>query len=109
DRGGTPGRRTRMRRGIEPPRLRLGHGPRGRDSEVFAHPLAAALAAEPAFAVAAETGTRVEDVGAVDPDHAGLDLRGDIEREADVLRPDRRGESVAGVVGELDRLVRRAE
>src|SRR5690606_11951346 len=45
DRGGTPGRRARMRRGIEPPRIRLGHGPRGRDSEVFAHPLAAALAA----------------------------------------------------------------
>ncbi len=70
---------------------------------------APALAAEARLAVAAETGGGVEDVGAVHPDHARLDLRGHIKREVDVFRPDRGGEAVAGVVGQFHRLVRGAE
>ena len=63
--------------------------------QIFRHALAAALAAEAAFAIAAEAGGGVEQVGAIDPDHAGLDARGDFERAIDVLasRPRRRGRS----------------
>src|SRR5690606_17762752 len=38
-----------------------------------------------------------------------LELRSDVEREVDVLRPDARGEAVARVVGEIHGLLRRAE
>jgi hypothetical protein len=49
------------------------------------HAFLAALAAEAALLVAAEADGRVEIVGGVDPHHAGLDLRRDVEREVDVL------------------------
>ena len=76
---------------------------------VLGQALAPALAAEAAFAIAAEAGGGVEQVGRIDPDDAGLDARRDLERAIDVLGPDGGGEAVAGVVGERDRLVRRAE
>ncbi len=80
--------------------LRLGVGERA---------LAAAFPPVAGFLVAAEPGGRVEQVGRVDPHHARLELRRDIEREVDRFRPDRRGEPVGGVVGERDGLLRRAE
>ena len=76
---------------------------------VLGQALAPALAAEAAFPIAAEAGRRVEHVGRIDPDHASLDARRDLKSAIDVLRPDGRREAVAGVVGESDRLVRRAE
>ena len=77
--------------------------------EVLPHPLPAALAAEPGFAVAAEAGGRIEQVGAVDPHHARLDLGRDVEREVDVLGPDARRQAVGGVVGQLHSLRGSAE
>ncbi len=82
---------------------------RRRRFEVFGQSFAPALAAEAALAIAAEAGGGVEQVGRIDPHHAGLDLRGDFERAIDVLGPHRGGEAVAGVVGERDRFVGRAE
>jgi hypothetical protein len=70
---------------------------------------APAFAAEAAFAVAAEAAGGVELVGAVDPHHAGLQARGHIQREADRLAPDAGRQAVARVVGQVHRLVRRAE
>ena len=81
----------------------------GRRAEIFGQPLAPALAAKAALAIAAEAGAGVEQVGRVDPDHAGLELRGDLKRAVEVLGPHRGGEAVARVVGERHRLVGRAE
>src|SRR5690606_27579428 len=86
------------------PEARLEGGP-----EVLEHALVPALAAEAALPVAAEAGGGVELVGRVDPHHAGLELRCDVEGEVDVLGPDAGGEAVARVVGQLDGLLRRAE
>ena len=58
---------------------------------VFEQSLFAAFAAEAGFAVAAEAARGVEQVGAVDPDSAGLDLRGEVECQVDVLAPDAGG------------------
>src|SRR6185295_15922233 len=77
--------------------------------QVLPEPFLAALAAEAALAVAAEAGGGVEEVGAVDPYRAGLDLGRQVESEVDVLGPDARREAVAGVVRQLDGLLRRAE
>ncbi len=76
---------------------------------VLPQPFLAAFAPEPALAVAAEAGRGVELVGAVDPHRAGLDLGGDLQGEVDVLGPDARGETEAGVVGELQGFFRGAE
>ena len=77
--------------------------------QVFPHALPSALSSKAGFPVAPESRRGVEQIGAVDPDDTRLDLRGHVEREVDVLRPHARGESVRRVVGELDRLGRRAE
>ena len=76
---------------------------------VLGQTFTAALAAEAAFAIAAEARGGVEHVGRIDPDDASLDAGGYLKRAIDVLRPDGRREAVARVVGESDRLVRRSE
>src|SRR5690606_27015089 len=63
-----------------------------------------AFATEAALAITAEAAGRIEHVGAVDPDDARLQLRRDMQRNVDVLAPNRGGEAVAGVVGKLHRL-----
>ena len=78
-------------------------------SRYSSRPSLSALAPEAALAVAAEAAGGVEQVGAVDPHHAGLDLRRHIEREVDALAPDAGRQSVNGVVRQLDRFARRAE
>src|SRR6185436_15907994 len=90
---------------------REGHGPRGLVLlvQVLVHPLAPALAAVAALAIAAEPARGVEQVGRVDPDGARLHLARPVEREVDVLGPDAGREAVGRVVGELDRLGGRAE
>ena len=77
--------------------------------QIFVHAFLAALAAEAAFAEAAEAARRIEHVGAVDPHHAGLQLRRDVHREVDVLAPHRSRQPVTRVVGKLDGLFRRTE
>src|SRR5690242_20597702 len=69
----------------------------------------AALPPEPRLAIPAEPGGRVEEIRRVDPDHAGLDLGRDVEREIDVLGPDARRQSVRRIVRELHGLGRSAE
>ena len=76
---------------------------------VLPHPFAPALAPEAALAIAAESRRRVEQIRRVHPHHAGLDLRRDVEREVDALRPHARRETVRRVVRERDRFFRRAE
>ena len=90
-------------------RRRIGLGLRLVGDPVFGQAFAPALAAEAAFAVAAEAGGGVEHVGRIDPDDASLDAGRDLKRAIDVLRPDGGREAVAGVVGERDRFIRRAE
>ena len=93
----------------EGPRLNRGGLFGGCGRQIFQHALAAALAPEPALAKAAETAGGVEEIGAVDPDHACLELWGNMEGEIDVFRPDGGGEAVTRVVGEFDRLAGGAE
>src|SRR5690606_30244851 len=82
------GRRGRWHEGFR----NLGRGERlfPIGDKIFVHALACAFATEPAFAVAAETGSGIPHVGAVDPDDTGLHPRRKIERDIDVFRPDRR-------------------
>src|SRR5690606_11268147 len=85
------------------------HAALPRRLHVLVQAFLAALTTEAALAIAAEAGSRVEHVRRVDPDGAGLELRCNVEREVDALRPDARGEAVARVVREVDRLGVRAE
>src|SRR5450631_3840683 len=55
--------------------------------EIFVHAFAAALAAETGLAIAAEADAGVEQIGRVDPDHAGQQFRRDIQRQPDRLAP----------------------
>jgi len=71
--------------------------------QIFEHAFAATFAAVTRLAIAAETAGSVELVGTVDPDDARFDLRGEVERDVDVLAPHTGGETVDSVVGELDR------
>src|SRR5690606_26076415 len=78
-------------------------------TQILEQAFAPTFAPESAFTVAAETRRRVEEVGAVDPHASGFDLAGNVQREVDVLAPDAGGESVAGVVRQRNRFLRRAE
>ncbi len=80
-----------------------------RRPDVLPEPFPPPFAPEPALAVPTEAGCRVELVGAVDPDGAGLDLCGNVQGEVDVLAPDAGREAVARVVRERDRLLRGPE
>lgn len=59
----------------------------------------AQLAPDTALLDAAKRHAEVAVVAAVDPDHAGLDLRGDAVRALNVLGEDGRAQTVGGVVG----------
>src|SRR5471032_1690038 len=65
---------------------------------IFVHAFASALAAVARFAVAAEAASGVELVGGVNPYDTCLDLRRDVQCEADVFAPHASGQSVDGVV-----------
>ena len=71
--------------------------------QIFQQAFPAALAAVAAFAIAAESAGGVEQVGAIDPDHAGFDLRRNVQRNVDALAPHAGGEAVHRVVGQFDR------
>jgi hypothetical protein len=77
--------------------------------QVLVHPLATTLSPEATFTVAAESGGGIEQIRAVDPHHARLDLRRDVEREIDALAPHTRRETVLRVVGKSHRFGRSAE
>src|ERR1051325_7312084 len=62
----------------------------------------AALASEARFLVAAKGAGRVELVVRVAPDHAGLELAGDVEDLGALVRPDARGQAVGRVIGAAD-------
>src|SRR5207302_470314 len=77
--------------------------------QILPHPFPSALSPKPRLAVATEPRRGVEQIRAVDPYDAGFELRRDVEREIDVLRPHARRKSIWRVVRELDGLFRRAE
>src|SRR5260370_8545645 len=64
--------------------------------------MTAQVAEEAALLVAAEGGSGIEGVVGVDPDTAGLDLRGDAVRQFDVVGPDGGGQAVGSTVGDAD-------
>ncbi len=68
--------------------------------EIGGHAFAATFTAEAALLVATKADRGIEIVGAVDPDHTGLELGRDIEGQIDVLAPDGGGEAIFGVVGQ---------
>src|SRR5688572_20829480 len=76
---------------------------------VLPHALAPAFAAVAALTIPAEAGRRVEEVRRIDPDDAALELRRDVEREIDALRPHARGQPERRVVREGDGFLRRPE
>src|SRR5688500_12214104 len=69
-------------------------------AEVLIQPFFAALSTVAALPVASEAGGRIEQVGAVDPDGACLQLGCNVESKVDVLAPDRGRETIACVVAE---------
>ncbi len=73
--------------------------PRG--LEIFEQTFAPALASEAALAIAAETAGGVEKIRAIYPNHAGFELRGDVQRNIDAFAPHAGGEAIHRVVGEL--------
>src|SRR2546422_4975378 len=77
--------------------------------QVLVHTFPSTFSTEPRLAVASEPRRRVEQIRAVDPHDAGLQLGRDIECEVDVLRPDARREAIGGVIRKLHGLLRRAE
>src|SRR5690349_17641576 len=77
--------------------------------KVFEQPFAATFAAEAAFAIAAEAAGGVEQIRAVDPNHACFQLCGNVQRNVDALAPDAGSETVDGVIGELNGFARRAK
>ena len=72
-------------------------------------PFPAAFAAKSTFARAAKPGCSVKQIGRIDPDHTGHELRGDFQRKIDVFGPERRCQTVFAVVGNLHGLCRGAE
>ena len=71
---------------------------------VLKQALAAPLTAETALAIAAEAARCVEQIRAIDPDHARLDLRRYLQRHVDTLAPNAGRQAVDGVVGQFHRL-----
>ena len=82
---------------------------RGFRTGIGRQPFPAAFAAKAAFAHTAKARRRIHHIGAIHPDDARYQLGRDIQREVDILGPDRRRQPVAGVIGQLDRLGRGAE
>ena len=78
-------------------------------AHVFEQAFLAAFATKAAFAVAAKARSAVEQVGAVDPHRAGLDLAGHVQRQVDVVRPHAGSQPVTGVVRQFHGLGRGAE
>ncbi len=72
-------------------------------------PLEATLASKAALTRAAEAGSSIELLRAVDPPRSAVDLARDDVGLADVARPDRAGQAVLGVVRERDGLFGGAE
>src|SRR5471032_933288 len=62
--------------------------------QILVNPLASAFTAKARFAIPAEADTGIEEIGRVDPDHAALQARRDIQRAADGLAPHARGQSI---------------
>src|SRR5882672_981885 len=91
-------RRGQGRGSLEPGRL-----------EIFKQAFPAAFAAIAAFAVTAKSAGRIEEVGAVDPDHPSLELRSHVQSHVDTLAPDTSGQTIHRVVTELDGLAGRSE
>src|SRR5262249_49349540 len=77
--------------------------------QVLAHAFAAALTPIATFTVATESAGSVEQIGAVDPHHAGLELSSHMQRHIQAFAPHTGRQAVSGVVGELDRFMGSAE
>jgi hypothetical protein len=77
--------------------------------QIFEHPFSSALAPITALAITAEAGRCVELIRAVDPNHPRLHSGRHLKRAIEILRPHRRGKTVARVVGERDRFVGRTK
>lgn len=72
-------------------------------------PLLPQLPPNPTLLDTSERNPRVTVLTTIDPDHTGLDLRGDAVRALQVLREDGRAETVARVVGAADGFLFRGE
>src|SRR4029077_6546994 len=67
--------------------------------QIFQQAFPAALAAVSALTVTAKAAGGVKQVSAIHPDHAGFELRRNVERNIDALAPHARRQAVHGVVG----------
>ena len=90
-------------------RANRGRLPEPRWLQIFEQALAAALAAKATLAIAAKTAGRVEQISAVDPDNARLQLCRDVQRNVDAFAPHAGGRAVHRVVRQLDGLARRSK
>ena len=99
--------RARRRRACGGRNLSRGNG--RIEGQIFDQAFAPAFSAEARFLHAAETAGRVEGIRAIHPDHAGLELGRDFERQANRFAPQRSRQAIAGVIRQLDGFGGRAE
>ena len=78
------------------------------DKEILPY-LLATVPAEAAMPVSSEAGGGVKQVVGVDPDGAGLNEDGHLQRQVHVLRPHTGPQSVVGIVTQRHRLLGSAE
>ena len=73
--------------------------------EVIETAFAPPFATKTAFLLSAESDRGIQLVGSVDPNHAGLQMGGDLKRLIDGLAPDAGRQSIARMIGQLDRFI----
>src|ERR1700682_5379513 len=77
--------------------------------EIFEKPLAATLASITALAITPETAGGIEKICAVNPHHAGFELRSNVQGSINALAPHAGGQAVNGIVGEFHSFPRRSK
>src|ERR1700682_2023906 len=77
--------------------------------EIFEKPLAATLASITALAITPEAAGGIEKICAVDPNHAGFELRRNVQGNIDALAPYAGGQAVNRIVGEFHSFPRSAK
>src|SRR5689334_10525418 len=91
--------------------LLFGGGPPAamRTLHVLPHPFPTALSPEPALAIPPKPRRRIEQIRRIHPHHPALELRRNVQREVDVLRPYTRRQSIRSVIRQLHRFRWRTE
>ena len=77
--------------------------------QIFVDAFTPAFPAKAGFTVTAKTHSRIKKICRIHPNHAALQLGGDVESKPNGLAPHARRQSIAAIVGQHHRFIRRAE